>query len=278
MTFSRKKKMIIGLGTIAASAVTLIHIIPLVVVALNSLRANSEIEKQLIAFPASFDLTNYGVAWQRGNYLQAYFNSLVIGISTSVIVLTIVALAVYGLTKMPCYFSGFFRSYFVAGLAIPSFAVIVPLFFAFTRMGIADTLPCMIIIYSATNIAFNFIFVHAFFQGMPKELDEAARIDGANELQNFVYNVIPLAKPIFTSVLLIVFVNTWNEFLFSNTFLQSDKVRTVSLKFYTFVGKMSADYGSIYAAAIISILPIVLIYLLMQNSFVDGMTAGSVKG
>ena len=111
-----------------------------------------------------------------------------------------------------------------------------------------------------------------------QELDEAARIDGATELQNFIYNIVPLAKPIFTSVLLIVFVNTWNEFLFSNTFLQSDTVRTVSLKFYTFVGKMGADYGYIYAAAIISILPIVLIFLIMQNSFVDGMTAGSVKG
>lgn len=278
MTFSKKKKYGIIFGTIIAAVITLIHIIPLVIVALNSFRNNAEIEKQLLSFPKSFDLTNYIVAWQRGNYLHAYINSLIIGFSSSIIVLIIVALAVYGLTKLPCYFSNFFRNYFVAGLAIPSFAVIVPLFFAFTRIGIDNTLFCMIVIYSATNISFNFIFVYAFFKGMPKELDEAARIDGASELQNLIYNIIPLAKPIFTSVLLIVFVNTWNEFLFSNTFLQSDKVRTVSLKFYTFVGKMSADYGYIYAAAIISIIPIVIIYLVMQNSFVDGMTAGSVKG
>ena len=278
MKLSQKRKTVTIVGMIFATVISVIHIIPIIVVAINSIRGNSQIEKQLIGIPDALDFTNYAVAWERGNYLQAYTNSLIIGISTSIIVLTIVALAVYGLTKLPCYFSRFFHNYFVAGLAIPSFAVIVPLFFAFTQMKIANTLLCMIIIYSATNISFNFIFVYAFFQGMPKEFDEAARIDGATELQNFIYNIVPLAKPIFTSVLLIVFVNTWNEFLFSNTFLQSDTVRTVSLKFYTFVGKMGADYGYIYAAAIISILPIVLIFLIMQNSFVDGMTAGSVKG
>lgn len=278
MTIIQKRKTMKVLGTVFAAVVSIIHIFPIIVVLVNSFRDNEQIDKQLLGIPDRLNFSNYIVAWQRGNYLQAYMNSLLIGVATSVIVLIIVALAVYGLTKVPCYFANFFQSYFVAGLAIPSFAVIVPLFFTFTKMGIANTPLCMIIIYSATNISFNFIFVHAYFQGLSKELDEAARIDGASELQNFVYNTIPLAKPIFTSVLLIVFVNTWNEFLFSNTFLQSDKVRTVSLKFYAFVGKMGADYGYIYAAAIISILPIVLIFLIMQKSFVEGMTAGSVKG
>ena len=136
----------------------------------------------------------------------------------------------------------------------------------------------MILIYIGTNISFNFMFMYAFFEGMPKELDEAARIDGASEVQNIIHIVMPLARPIITSVMLIVFVNTWNEFLFSNTFLQKEEVRTVSLRFFSFVGKSGADYGYVYAAAVISILPIVLIYFLMQDLFVEGMTSGSVKG
>ena len=136
----------------------------------------------------------------------------------------------------------------------------------------------MILIYIGINIPFNFVFMSAFFEGMSKELDEAARIDGASEMQNLWYIVVPLAKPIMTSVMLIVFVNTWNEFLFSNTFLQKEEMRTVSLRFFNFVGKNGADYGYIYAAAIISILPIIIIYFLMQDSFVEGMTTGSVKG
>ena len=116
------------------------------------------------------------------------------------------------------FFKEFFKSYFVAGLAIPTFAVIVPLFFFFYKINLINTHIGMILIYIGINIPFNFTFMSAFFEGMSKELDEAARIDGASEMQNLWHIVVPLAKPIMTSVMLIVFVNTWNEFLFSNTF------------------------------------------------------------
>ena len=127
-------------------------------------------------------------------------------------------------------------------------------------------------------MSFNYMFLSAFFEGMSKELDEAARIDGATEIQNFMYNVLPLAKPIFTSIILITFVNTWNEFLFSNTFLQEQTMRTVSLRFYNFVGSTSVEYGYVYAAAIISVFPVVIIYIFTQDKFIEGMTAGSIKG
>ena len=278
MTLMQKKKRSKAVKLTVAAFITLLQIIPLAVVLLNSMRSNEEIGRQLVGVPTSFHFSNYVQAWVQGGYLQAYGNSLLIGIGSSVIVLLIVAFAVYGLTKMHCFFPRFFHTYFVAGLAVPTFAIIVPLFFFFYKVNLVNTHLGMILIYSAINISFNFMFMYAFFEGLPKELDEAARIAGAGEMQNFVYNVVPLAKPIFTSVLLIVFVNTWNEFLFSNTFLQQESMRTVSLKFYNFVGKSGSDFGFIYAAAIISILPIVVIYFLMQDSFVEGMTSGSVKG
>lgn len=278
MTFAQKERLKKILRILISALVTLIQIIPLIVVILNSMRGNDEISKLMIGLPSKISLDNYYVAWERGGYAHAYASSLIIGLGTSAVVMVIDGLAVYALTKMECYGRSFFHNYFVAGLAIPTFAVIVPLFFIFHRLGLINTYIGMILIYIGTNISFNFMFMYAFFEGLPRELDEAARIDGAGEIQNFVHIVIPLAKPIFTSVALIVFVNTWNEFLFSNTFLQKEEMRTVSLRFYNFVGKNGADYGYIYAAAIISILPIVLLYFIMQDSFVEGMTAGSVKG
>lgn len=278
MTFAQKNRLLRRIKVIFAAVVTLIQIIPLAVVVLNSFRGNDEISKLMIGFPTEISFENYFVAWERGGYAYAYASSLIIGLGTSLSVVILVGLAVYALTKMNCYGRKFFHTYFVAGLAIPTFAIIVPLFFFFHRMNLINTHLGMILIYIGTNIPFNFMFMYAFFEGMPRELDEAARIDGASEIQNFIHIVIPLAKPIFTSVMLIVFVNTWNEFLFSNTFLQREEMRTVSLRFYNFVGKNGADYGYIYAAAIISILPIVAIYFTMQDSFVEGMTSGSVKG
>ena len=261
-----------------AVLVTAVQILPILVVLMNSLRSNSDISKMMIGFPTQPIITNYITAWVKGGYLHAYQSSLIIGFGTSISVTLLVGLAAYGMVKMNCYGRYFFHTYFVAGLAIPSFAIIVPLFFIFYRLGLVNTHLGMILIYIGINLSFNFIFMYSFFEGMPPELDDAARIDGASELQNFRHIVMPLARPIMTSVMLIVFVNTWNEFLFSNTFLQKEEVRTVSLRFYNFVGRNGSDYGYIYAAAIITILPIFILYFLMQDSFVEGMTSGSVKG
>lgn len=273
-----RKKLITVFSYVLLILIAVIQMIPLVVMFLNSVRTNEDIQARLIAIPEGFHWENFVTAWTRGGYLQAYISNLIIGLAAAFIVLLVTGLAAYGLVKLEAPGAGFFRTYFTAGLSIPGFAIIATLFFMFNRIGLVNTRTGMIIIYTAINIPFNFMFVHAFFQGMPKELDEAARIDGATEMQNFRYNVLPLAKPIFTTVLLIVFVNVWNEFLFANTFLQDDSVRTVALRFYNFVGKNSGDPAYIYAAAVISVLPILVMYMLMQDTFVEGMTSGSVKG
>ena len=162
---------------------------------------------------------------------------------------------------------------------LPTETIIIPLYKMMSSMGLLGVkyLP-IILAYVGWSIPGTTVILKNFFDTIPKELLEAARIDGASEMQNFFYNVLPLAKPIFTSVILITFVNTWNEFLFSNTFLQDRDIRTVSLRFYNFVGSTNTEFGYVYAAALISMLPIVAIYLLTQNTFVEGMTSGSVKG
>lgn len=274
----KKKKINRSISYVVMILIAVVHMIPLAVMFLNSVRSNDAIRRHLIAFPEEINWDNFVTAWVRGGYLDAYISNLIIGLSAAVIVLFVTGFAAYGIVKLDAPGKKFFRAYFTAGLSIPGFAIIATLFFMFNKVGLVNSRIGMIIIYSAINIPFNFMFVHAFFEGMAKELDEAARIDGASELQNFWYNVLPLAKPIFSTVLLIVFVNVWNEFLFSNTFLQDEKVRTVALRFYNFVGKNSGDPAYIYAAAVISVLPILVIYMLMQDTFVDGMTAGSVKG
>lgn len=273
-----KRRLTGAILTAAALIISAVHISPIVVMVLNSLRTNDEVYLKTVGLPVIPQFENYAVAWSKGQYGQAYLNNLAIGLTVAFIVLLCTGLAAYGVNKLRIYGNAFFSNYFVAGLAIPSFAIIVPLFFFFNKVGLTNSRAGMVIIYSAINLPFNFMFVNAFFKNMPKELDEAARIDGATELQNFLYNIIPMAMPIFSSVLLIVFVNVWNEFMFANIFLQDETMRTVSLRIYTFIGKTGGDFAYVYAAAVISILPILVIYLLMQNTFIEGMTAGSVKG
>lgn len=274
---SKKRKSRI-IANIVVSIVALIHIFPLIIVVFNSLRSDDAVSLSMLGFPSSPMFSNYLNAWVKGNYTTAYYSTLIIALVSAVLVMIVTGLAAYGLVKTEAYGKKFFNDYFVIGLSIPYFAMMVPVFYVFFKFKLVNTRIGMIILYTATNIPFNYMFVKAFLEGLPQELDEAARIDGCSELQNFYYNVLPLSKPILTSTILITFVNCWNEFLFSNLFLQSDSVRTVALQFYNFTGRYNIEYGLMYAAAIITIAPVIIIYLLTQNTFIEGMTSGSVKG
>ena len=148
--------------------IAVIHMIPLAVMFLNSVRSNDAIRKQLIAFPEEIHWENFVTAWIRGGYLDAYISNLIIGLSAALIVLCVTGFAAYGIVKLDAPGKRFFRTYFTAGLSIPGFAIIATLFFMFNRVGLINSRIGMIVIYSAINIPFNFMFVHAFFEGMPK--------------------------------------------------------------------------------------------------------------
>lgn len=274
----RKKRRQRIIANLIVGLVTLIHIFPLVIVVINSLRSDDEVARSMLALPTELLFSNYVNAWIKGNYINAYASTLLISLATAIIVMVTTGLAAYGLVKANAYGKKFFDGYFIIGLSIPYFAMMVPVFYIFYKFNLVNSQIGMIILYTATNIPFSYMFIKAFLEGLPHELDEAARIDGCTEIQNFYYNVLPLAKPILTSMVLITFVNCWNEFLFSNLFLQDANIRTVALQFYNFTGRYNIEYGLMYAAAIITIAPIVIIYLLTQNTFIEGMTAGSVKG
>jgi raffinose/stachyose/melibiose transport system permease protein len=274
----QRKKMckIVDIGVM--TFVAFVHILPLLIVILNSLRDRDAISRNMIGLPVILNWENFSSAWMLGSYASAYALTISIAVISACVVMFVTGLASYGIEKINCYFKNFLSGYFIIGLSIPYFAMMVPVFFVFYNLNLTNSPTGLIILYIATNIPFCFMFVSAFFKGLPKELDEAARIDGCSEIQNFWFNTLPLAKPILTSVMLITFVNCWNEFLFANLFLQTDKFKTVALSFFVFTGRFSSDYGQLFAAAVISILPIIAVYLLMQNTFIDGLTAGSVKG
>ncbi len=257
--------------------VLLLHMIPLATIFLNSMRSNSSIVKQIFAFPSRLDLTNYVTAWNQGNYFVSFLNTFVIAFGVVFIVLFVELLAAYGLTKLPVYGRQGFIAYFVIGISLPHFAILVPLYFAFNALGLTNSKLGMILIYSAIFMPFTLLFMRSFFVGIPRELEEAALIDGCSELGALRRITLPLAVPIITTVALIVFVESYNEFLFSNIFLQDPGQRTVALAFYNFVSKYEADFGTIFAGAIITLIPIFVLYLLLQKRFVEGMTLGGLK-
>lgn len=234
--------------------------------------------KQLIGIPTQLSWSNYVDAWTSGNYARAFLNTVIINCVAIVVVLFADVTAAYGLTKLNIFGKEFFNAYFVMGVSVPSFAIIVPLYFFFDKIGLVNNRIGMIIIYSAIFMPFTLLFMRSFYLGIPRSLEEAALIDGCSEAGALRRVTLPLAMPMVTTAALVVFVNSYNEFLFANVFLQQKDLRTVALSFYSFVGQYSSDLGTVFAAGCITLLPIMILYLFLQRRFIEGFAEGAVKG
>ncbi len=258
--------------------VLLLQALPLTQLFLNSVRTDNEIKTYPIGFPAELQLNNFVETWITGSYGRAFLNSAFIGFVDIVIVLTIASLAAYALTKMKFKGNSLITGYFTLALAIPGFLYIVPLFFMLSNLNLTNSHAGIIIVYAAMELPFNLLLIRSFLIGIPTEIEEAAKVDGCNEFSAFARIIVPLAKPIFMTCALLVFLRTWNEYLWANTLLQEDTLRTVATRFVVFTSEWSSDFSRIFAAGVISIAPIVVLYLCLQNYFVSGLTSGSVKG
>jgi raffinose/stachyose/melibiose transport system permease protein len=259
---------------------TLVVLIPLAQVVFNSMRTTGEIQTFPLGFPKglSFAVSNFRETWDKGGYANGYFSTVVIAVLTVFIVCTVVSCAAYALAKHVNFNKNFYLFYFTIGLSIPTFAYIVPDFFLLRQIKLVDSYLGITFIYAAQNLPFNLLLMRAFFMGIPRELEESAKMDGCSEIGALWHITIPLSKTIITTISLLVFVHVWNEFLFSNTLLQTDKVRTVAVRYYKFVAAYSSNLSRIYAASVITILPIVILFLLLQRKFIEGITQGGVKG
>ena len=169
-------------------------------------------------------------------------------------------------------------AYFFVAISLPSFLYIVPDYSILNKIGLINTRTGLAIIYIAMQIPFNMLLLKTFLIGIPRELEEAAKIDGCNELNSFLRITVPIAKPMFLTIALLVFVNVWNEYLWSNTFISSDALKTVATRYVRFTGQYGSNMARIYTASVVSIAPVIILYLLFSRKFIEGMTSGSVKG
>jgi raffinose/stachyose/melibiose transport system permease protein len=223
-------------------------------------------------------INNWPDTWKIGGYGIAYINSLITATLVIIIVLTIVGLGAYALSKLRFVGRDFFIAYFFVAISLPGFLYIVPDYFMFNRLHLINTRFALVLLYTAGQIPFNMLLLRTFLAGIPRELEEAAKIDGCNELSVFVRITVPIAKTIFLTIAILVFVGTWNEFLWANTFISDELLKPVSTRYVKFVGQYSSNMARIYTASAITILPIIVLYVLFSRRFIEGMTSGSVKG
>ncbi|MBN2656404.1 MAG: carbohydrate ABC transporter permease [Spirochaetales bacterium] len=274
---NRKKTYRLTFIYLFLSLVAVIEISPLMATLLNSLRTNQAIKKSPVGFPDRLNIENYTNAWKIGEYSRAFLNSGKVSLTVSFLVLLCSIIAGYFLARISGKIQRFFLLYWGAALSIPVFSFMVPLYYAFANLNLVNTHSGLILIYTAVNLPFNILLARTFILGIPGTLDEAAIIDGCSTYQLIWKIIVPLAKPIITTIVLIVFVTTWNEFTLANTFLQKSVLKTASTRYVLFVGERGSDMSLVYTAGMITMLPIIGVFIFLQNFFISGMTAGSIK-
>jgi raffinose/stachyose/melibiose transport system permease protein len=251
---------------------------PLVVLVFNSLKSSAEIGRNPLGLPLSPVFENFPAAWTQGDFSTTMVNSTILTVGTVVGVCIIAGTSAYAMARLDLPGTDAVLLYLFVASAVPFQLFLVPLFFLWSTLHLTNTRFGLIVIYWAIFSPLATLLLRSYLVGLPRDFEDAARIDGANELQVMLRVVLPLSWPGILTVALVSGVAAWNEFFFAITFIQDNNLKPVTTSFLAFQSSFSQNWGLTSAAAIYIILPIVVLFLILQRRFISGLTAGGLKG
>lgn len=257
----------------------LISIFPVYWMLTFSLKTNPEIfGENVVGLPREWVWENYTRALHTGDMPRYFLNSLVVAVSTIFITLIASIMATYAIMRLKWKGRKHMNRFFMLGLTIPIHASIVPLYTTLAKIKLLDTLWALIIPYSAFSLAMGILVCTGFMGDIPYDLDEAASIDGCGVWGTFFRIILPLMTPAVSTVGIYTFLQCWNELMFANVFINSDKWRTLPVGVQSLSGQYTTDWGPIGAALSIATIPTLIVYIFLSRRIQDSFVAGSVKG
>lgn len=256
----------------------LISIGPLIWIIMSSFKSNKEILSSAFALPSSFSLAGYKAALEMAPIFKFYGNSIIISVLSTLLNVVVVSMAAYVLARHKFKGNTFITLLLSVSLLIPTAALLMPIYKIMTAIGLFDTRAGLILVYAALGLPTSLFIFKSYFQSIPKELEEAACIDGAGFFRTFFVIVFPLAKPGLATGAILQFLTSWNEFMFALILTKSTSVRTLPLALNYFTSQFSFNFTAMFAALTMVILPSIIIYVLLQEQITSSMVEGSVKG
>jgi raffinose/stachyose/melibiose transport system permease protein len=251
---------------------------PLIVLAFNSLKPSTEFGTNPLGPPSDPQFANFTQAWTQGELGTTILNSAILTLGTVAGICVIAGGAAYALARLDLPGRNSVLVYLFTVSALPFQLYVVPVFFLWSKLGLVDSLFGLIVIYWAVFSPLATLLLRSYFLQMPREFEEAARVDGATELTVLLKVVLPLSWPGFLTIALVSGLATWNEFFLAVTFIQDQDLKPVTTSFMAFKGEFTRDWGLTSAAGMIIVLPVVLLFLALQRRFIAGLTAGGLKG
>lgn len=251
---------------------------PLLLALVNSFKSNGEILTNVISLPKQITLENYARSFDKMHYLRSLGNTVFLAAGGVGLIVLFSALAGWKLCRTKTRLSRFLLSLFIFSMLIPFSSIMIPLYRVVLALDIKNSLFGLCFVYAGLGVSMAIFLYHGFVKGIPKELEEAAAIDGCSPLQTFFRIVFPMLKPVTATICITNVLWIWNDFLLPLIILSDNKKYTLLLSTNTLFGQYSSDWSAILSALVIAALPVILFYALLQKQILKGITDGAMKG
>ncbi|MDQ2836179.1 MAG: carbohydrate ABC transporter permease [Actinomycetota bacterium] len=256
-----------------------IMVLPFIYMVSTSLKSQTyvlTIPPQFIPHPAT--VSNYTNAWTTDDFARFFLNSVVVAVTSTALSLLLSSMMAYAFARFRFPGREILFKVLLLGLMIPPIMLIIPQFILAKYFGLIDSLTGLVIFYVGFSLSLNTFLLRGFFQAIPVELEQAMQVDGAGAFVRYWRLILPLAKPALATATIFTFLGSWDEFTWALTIINTPSKRTLPLAIALFQGQNSTLWGLVFAAAIIAVVPVIVVFLLFQRYFVQGLTAGAVKG
>ncbi len=259
-------------------ALALLTLFPVVLTVSTTLKTEQDVKTNPFGLFSSFSTENLVTAWTVGNFDNYLLSSILLTVPSTLLVVFLGTMAGYAFARLP--FPGRTLAFYVVvfGLLVPFFAYMIPLYFQLRTMGLLDSLIGVNLVLASTQLSFGTWFMRAFFTDLPVELEQAARVDGATEWQIFARIMVPLVTSGMGALAVFTFLQNWNNFLVPLLYMPGGDYRPLTTGLYLFLGGRSIDIGPLAAGTLITILPVVVLFVLLQRQVTQGFITGAVKG
>ena len=252
-------------------------VIPIYYLVVSTFKTQAEIVQSPLALPTSLNLANYIRALGSINFVQSFFNSLLITSVSVVLIVVFGSMAAYAIARRPNKLTKFLRGYFLLGFLVPLQTTLIPLFLIMKNLHLINQYQGLILLHANGSVFAIFLY-GGFIRAMPRDLEEAASVDGAGPFRTFWQIVFPLLTPVTATLVIFNTMWIWNDFLLSYLFLSSTQKATLTMQVYNGVGQYFTDWSIMMPVLVLALLPMVIFYLFMQRYIIGGLTSGALKG
>ena len=275
MKRARKSKEV--LKSILWLILGIIFMLPVLFIIMNAFKPNSDILTSFIALPKSLYLENFSEAMRIMNFWVVFRNTLFVTVCTVVVSGAVSFMGAYGISHLQKKAGDRLYMLFVVGQIIPFHAVMIAISMLSTKLGLTNTHLGLIVFYSGFYTSFGVMTYVGFLKSVPRELEEAAAIDGAGPFRTMLQIILPLVKSTTVTIGILFFLWTWNDLLLPNIMISDASLRTITVNLYMFKSSTNAQWNLLIAGLTVSMVPIVIIYILGQKYITSGLTAGAIK-